>query len=209
MANWWDLVIRILGVIFLSLLGAGLIVWFGWLTAKLRYERKEREAKAGVPDADPEPAIADRLRDLREDIVTARAADDKKVHLLGLIAERIEAQTVALAQRPVPAEGMPISERLDYFEKFLAKQHTMTMAALDALIEGQEKAAKSHRELMRTFFGNGSGPGYSEIDDESASLRERAEKLQKRYGISWPDAMQQAKAAQVYDPQDGAMRERV
>ncbi len=203
-----DSILRILGWVFVMGLCALLFWWTGTLFIVASQKRKLRESQSEAPD--PEPDIPARLRELRDDITISHAADDKKVRLLGLIADRLELLTVALTQKPVPAEGMvSIGDCLDHFGKSLSKQHTMTMAALDALIEGQEKSAKSHRELMRTFFGNGTGPGYSEIDDDAGALRERAEKLQKRYGISWADAMTQAKAASVYDPQDGAMRERV
>ena len=132
-----------------------------------------------------------------------REESAKQLLVLKAIAEKLDVQTQAFAETKAAVfAGIPVSLNEP---EVVEKRHQMMLARLDALVYSQEAAAKSLRKSMEMVFG---GPGYSAGDDETASLKERAEKLQKRYRLTWSEALQQAQASQVYEGNDG-MRERV
>ncbi len=121
--------------------------------------------------------------------------------VLKLVVEKLDALTQAMAQSQAQSHAQSAEPEI------VAKRHTEILMRLDAMVDAQEASTKALKKSMEMVFG---GPGYSAVDDEQASLRERAEKLQKRYRLTYEEAMQQAKASQVYESNDpNGMRDRV
>lgn len=84
----------------------------------------------------------------------------------------------------------------------LLRDHTANIAALDAIALNLQQLNDSQRAFVKSLF-SGDASGYTDMTDDQAQLREQADKLQRRYGIPWDEAMERAKQAMVYKPNGG------
>jgi len=78
-------------------------------------------------------------------------------------------------------------------------QASKQLAALDSLSLSFEKFTRSQTNWLTKILG-GDGSGYTDMTDQEAELRERAEGIRRRYGVDWAEAMDRAKKTLVYEP---------
>jgi hypothetical protein len=100
-----------------------------------------------------------------------------------------------------------IAEQLNVWSSNQKSQSDRMIAVLDSMALSFDKFARGQDRWMKQMFG-GDGGGYSEMTDAEGELRERAEGIRRRYGVTWEEAMDRAKKTFVYDP-DAKMRDNV
>jgi hypothetical protein len=121
--------------------------------------------------------------------------------------------TVGPADHPPPREDeareylVGIGGQIKSWESFQRAHSAKVLAVLDSMALSFDKFAKGQDRWMKQMFG-GDGGGYTDMNEAEAELRERAEGIRRRYGISWEEAMDRAKKTVVYEP-DAKMRDNV
>ena len=88
-----------------------------------------------------------------------------------------------------------------------SKDNARILSALDSMSLSFDRFAKGQDRWMKQMFG-GDGGGYTDMTEAESELRERAEGIRRRYGISWEEAMDRARKTVVYEP-DAKMRDNV